>query len=175
VVLSSGLGNLTGAKEGERVSDLIVLVFDDEKAAFDALADLRRVEKEGAVQFDDTAVVSKDAHGKLHKKNEASTATEVGAVAGGFLGLLLMGLFPIAGIALGVLGGATVGALLDQGVDRKFVKEVSDSLEPGKSALFLLVRNANAAMLDVFKPYSGRIYQTTLSEDLENRLTRALA
>ena len=157
------------------MSDLIVLVFDDEKAAFDALAGLRRIEKEGAVQFDDTAVVSKDHNGKLHKKNEVSTATEVGAVAGGFLGLLLMGLFPIVGIAIGVLGGAGVGALLGDGVDRKFVKEVGDSLEPGNSAIFLLVRHANAAMIDIFKPYTGKIYQTTLSEDLESRLTRALA
>jgi uncharacterized membrane protein len=157
------------------MSNLVVLVFDDEHQATDALATLRRLEKAGAIHFDDTAVLTKDQTGKLHVKNEASSATEVGAVAGGALGVLLTVLFPGVGLVVGAAAGAAIGALLDQGVDRSFVKELSESLQPGSSALFLLVKHAQPAVIDALKPYKGKVYQTTLPEDVQERLERALA
>jgi uncharacterized membrane protein len=157
------------------VTDLVVIVFDDENSARDALKDLRKLEHEGAIHFEDTAVLSKDHNGKVHVKNEVSGTTETGAVAGGALGLLLMFLFPGVGIILGAAAGAAIGAMLGEGVDRNFVKELSQSLEPGKSALFLMIKAAQPAFVDALKPYKGQVYQTTLSEDVEKRLARALA
>ena len=156
-------------------SSLIVIVFDDEKQAGAALESLRRLEHQGAIQFKDTAVLTKDLDGKLHVKNEVSSATETGAVGGGLVGLLLTFLFPGVGLVIGALSGAAIGALLGEGIDRSFVKELSKSMEPGKSALFLLVRNAQPAVVDAFRPYSGKVYQTTLPEDIEERLEKALA
>ena len=40
------------------------------------------------------------------------------------------------------LGGAIGGKFTDVGVDDKFIKEVGDTIEPGHSALFLLVVSA---------------------------------
>jgi uncharacterized membrane protein len=157
------------------VSNLVVIVFNDEHQAGQALATLRGLEHQGAIQFDDTAVLSKAPDGKLHVKNEVSSATETGAVVGGMLGLLMTFLFPGVGILIGAAGGAAVGALLDQGIDRSFVKELSESLQPGSSALFLLVKHAQPAVVDALKPYHGSVYQTTLPEDVEERLARALA
>jgi uncharacterized membrane protein len=157
------------------VSDLIVIVFNDEQQARDALGTLRKYEHEGVLSLKDTAVLTKDAHGKVHVKNEASSATETGAVVGAVLGPLLAFMFPVVGIAIGALGGAAIGALLGDGVDRGFVKEMTTSLEPGKSALFLVIQDVNPAVFDALKPFSGKVYQTTLSEDVEDRLTRALA
>ena len=157
------------------MSNLVVLVFDDEQQAYDALATMRRLEHAGAVSLDDTAVISKDATGKIEVKNQVSNATKTGAVVGGVLGLLMTFMFPVAGLTIGALSGAGIGAVLDKGVDRGFVKEVSQALEPGRSALFLLIGSAQPAVLDALKPYSGKVYQSTLPPDLEERLEKALA
>jgi uncharacterized membrane protein len=159
---------------GDRMSNLVVISFEDEQQAAAALQTLRDQQKAGQIHINDTAVVRKDADGKVHVKNEVSSATEIGAVAGGALGLVLGFMFPIAGIAIGAAGGAAVGAMLEKGVDGKFVKDVSQQLEPGKSALFVVFAQANPSVMQALKPYQGKVLQTTLSSDLEERLRRAV-
>ena len=84
------------------------------------------------INLDDSAVVVKDAEGEVHVKNEVDRGVAVGAVGGGALGLFIGGLlFPIGGLVLGALGGALVGKMLDMGVDKKFVDDVSEHLQPG--------------------------------------------
>ena len=96
--------------------------------------------------------------------------------AAAYLGLLLAGIFfPVAGILVGVLGGMGVGALADLGIQKSFVKEVSDELQPGTSALFLIIRHANAnAVVAELKPYKGKVIQTTLDPEDEETLKRVL-
>src|SRR5215467_2800330 len=128
------------------MSRIVVISFDTEDQAREALASLRNVEKEGGIHFEDTAVVTHKADGSFDVKNEASSATEAGAVVGGLLGGVVFFVFPIAGIALGALAGAGVGAAMGTGVDGKFVDEVKEKLPPGKSALFLEIKEANGDM-----------------------------
>jgi len=155
--------------------NLVVITFDSEEEAGEVLKIVRRLEHEGVIKLKDSAVVSKDQSGKAHVKNELSSATEVGMVAGGLIGPLLTIFFPIAGIAIGVAAGAGIGASLGQGVDGKFVDEVKENLKPGGSALFLLVSHGHPAALDALKGHHGTVYQTTLPEDIEDRLRKALA
>jgi uncharacterized membrane protein len=154
--------------------DLIVIQFNDAASASAALKAIREQHKENQIHLNDTAIVSKDANGKVHKVNEVSSATEVGAVAGGGLGLLLMFLFPIAGIAIGAASGAAIGALLGKGVDGKWVKEVTESLQPGTSALFLVFDQLSPSSMRVLEPYHGQVLQTTLPDDLEHQLRQVL-
>lgn len=168
-LLSSRASRIAG------MSDVIVIVFDGQQQASDALASLRQLEREDAVHFEDTAVVTKDQSGKLHVKNEVAGRTETGAVAGAIVGGMLTLMFPGVGLIVGALSGAGIGALMGEGVDKGFVKEVSEALQPGTSALFLVTKQVNPAVFDAMKPFTGRIYHTSLSEDAEDRLTRALA
>jgi uncharacterized membrane protein len=156
------------------MSNLVVISFDDEQQAAAALRTLRDQQKVGLIHINDTAVVQKDPSGKVQVKNELSSATEIGAVAGGALGAILGFMFPLAGLAIGAAGGAAVGAMLQQGVDGKFVKDVSEELQPGKSALFVVFDRANPTVLQALKPYHGKVLQTTLSSDLEERLRQAI-
>jgi uncharacterized membrane protein len=155
--------------------NLVVITFDTEQDAAEVLKIIRRLEHEGVIKLKDSAVVSKDQSGKVHTKNELSSATETGAVAGALLGPLLMVFFPIAGIAIGAAAGAGIGASLGQGVDGSFVKEVSQSLKPGGSALFILIARGHPSAIDALKGHKGTVYQTTLPEDVEDRLRKALA
>jgi uncharacterized membrane protein len=156
------------------MSQLIVLMFENEQTATAALQTVREQQKAGLIHLNDTAVVSKAQDGKIHTKNEVSSATEIGAVAGGALGLVLGFMFPVAGLAIGAAGGAAVGAMLDQGVDRNFRKEVTENLKPGESALFLVFDQWNPTMMQALHQYHGRVLQTTLDSDLEERLRKAV-
>jgi uncharacterized membrane protein len=79
------------------MADLVVVTFDIESDAREALHALRALEKEGVLHLTDTAVVAKDLDGKVHVKNEWSSGTEIGAVVGGAVGLLTSFFFPVAG------------------------------------------------------------------------------
>jgi len=154
---------------------LVVITFETEQEAGEVLKIIRRLEHEGVIKLKDSAVVSKDASGKAHVKNELSSATEIGAVSGAIIGPLLMVFFPVGGIILGAVAGGAIGAMTGHGVEGKFVKDVSESLKPGGSALFLMINQGHPAAIDALKGHHGTVYQTTLPEDIEERLRKALA
>lgn len=158
------------------MSDLVVIAFDHEDDARRALAEMRLLEGEGEVKLSDSAVVAKDADGTLHIKNEVSSGTETGAVVGGAIGLLTSFLFPIVGTMVGAAAGAYLGnKIAGDSVDGGFVKDVAAELAPGCSTLFLMIQESDAAALRAaLDPYEGRIYQTTLPDELKETLDRAL-
>ena len=157
------------------MTDLIVLTFAGPDDAAEALAALRRIAADGRLHLLDTAIVTRDGAGTVHVKNEVSSATEIGAVAGALLGPVLLFMFPVAGLVVGAAGGALVGRLLDQGVDDRFVQDVGAALRPGTSALFLLTdRGDPEAVVAGLRPFRGSVYQTTLAPDLEAEVRHAL-
>jgi uncharacterized membrane protein len=81
---------------------------------------------------------------------------------------------PIAGLAVGAASGAAIGALSNRGVEGKFVKEVTEQLKPGSSALFLVFRDLNPLAIRALEPYGGHLIHTSLPSDLESRLRDAL-
>ncbi len=156
------------------MSDLVVVSFEHAGEAGEALRSIRQVEGDGRLRLEDTAVVTKDADGKVRVHNEVSGATETGAVVGAVLGPLLLFLFPLAGIAIGAGAGALVGRLFDTGVDDSFVQEVKASLTPGSSALFLVIKGDAAVVVAALRPYRGVVLQTTLAPELEEEIRHAL-
>ena len=153
------------------MSNLIVVTFDNEEEAGKVHEALKA--QSANISLDDSAVVVKDAEGEAHVKNEVDRGVAVGALGGGALGLLIGGLlFPIGGLVLGAL----VGKMLDMGVDKKFVDDVSEHLQPGTSALFVLVREANPNVaLAALRPYKGKVIQTSLPPEAEAELRRILS
>ncbi len=153
------------------MSNLIVIVFDNAEEAEKVRDTIRSIQHTGHIRLDDSAVVVKDAKGKIHVKNEVDRGIKVGALGGGLLGLLIASVFfPLAGILIGVLGGAAVGAAAKLGISKSFVQEVSDAMEKESSALFIIVRDSQPDVaVAALKPYKGKLLQTTLSpEDEEN-------
>lgn len=157
------------------MAELIAITFEDQESAGEVLRRLRDLEKAGQFHLTDTAVLVKDEQGKLHVESELDSGVEAGMVVGGVLGLALSFLFPIAGLVVGAAGGALVGRMLEQGVDKDLVKEVSARLRPGTSALFLMVDRANAdAALAAVRQHRGKVYQSSLPDEVEEELRRAL-
>jgi uncharacterized membrane protein len=158
------------------MSDLIVVAFENLEDARTAMRQLRELEGNGQVQFEDTALVERAADGNVHVRNELTGSTETGAAIGALAGALLSFFFPVVGLAIGAVGGAAVGASLKTGVESSFVDEVKDKLSPGRSALFLVVRKGSTdAIVAALEPFKGEVIQTTLSPDAEEELRRVLA
>ena len=157
------------------MSDLIALTFDSEEEAQRVRESIKRLQHAGQLSLNDTAVVAKDADGKIHVHNEMDRNVKVGIGVGAMLGLLVGFMFPLAGLAVGALGGALVGKSIDNDIDNSFVKEISAGLAPGSSAICLLVRSGDAAVLRAaLDPFKGQIYQTTLDPELEQQLRDSL-
>lgn len=59
---------------------------------------------------------------------------------GALIGLIFFN--PLLGWVAGATAGAVSGAVTDIGIDDNFIKELGNTIEPGTSALFVLVRKA---------------------------------
>ena len=157
------------------MNQLIVVGFDHLEDARTAMKRLRALEGDGHIRFEDTAVVEREPDGTAHVRNEASGTTETGAVIGAAVGGLVTFIFPLAGIAIGAALGAAVGAAMDKGVSGDFVDEVKDTLTPGRSALFLVTKEADAdAVIASLRDFHGDVIQTSLDSEAEEALRNAL-
>jgi uncharacterized membrane protein len=142
------------------------------------------MQKEHLIDLEDACVVVRSAKGKVHLK-QAVDLVRIGAVSGaawgglfgGLVGLMLLN--PLAGLATGMaIGagtGALSGALSDYGIDDDFMRSTGQNIEPGSSALFILVRRVNFdKVLPELKPFGGKVLKTSLTNDQEERLRKAL-
>jgi uncharacterized membrane protein len=157
------------------MNQLIVMAFDHFDDARNAMNALRGLERQGRIRFEDTAIVERDPDGTAHVKNEVSGTTETAAAIGAVLGGFLTFVFPPLGIVVGAALGAAIGASMDTGVSDTFVDEVKQTLRPGRSALFLVVKEADAdAVMAALRGFRGDVIQTTLDSEAEEALRMAL-
>ena len=159
------------------MSDLVAIAYDDEFRAAEVLATLWRLQREYLIDMEDAAYVTKNQEGKI-KLHQSSSLTATGAIGGGMWGLLIGVLFfaPVVGVAAGAAAGALSGKLADIGIEDRFMKDLSARLQPGTSALFVLVRRATPErVLDEIRPFGGTVLQTSLAPDAEAKLQEALS
>jgi uncharacterized membrane protein len=90
------------------------------------------------------------------------------------IGLLFFA--PWLGLIAGAAGGALAGKLGDIGVDDEFIKKVSESIQPGESALFLLTRDAQIERIrEETSDMEFEIIETNLSPEDETARREAFA
>ena len=158
------------------MSTLVVIGYDNPFKAEEVRLTLLKMQKDYLIDLEDAAVAVKDEKGKV-RLHQAINTTAAGAVSGGFWGSLigLMFLNPLLGFAVGAASGAVSGALTDVGVNDNFMKELAATMNPGSSALFVLVRNATPdKVLDEVKGTGGKVLKTSLSHEDEAKLQAAL-
>jgi uncharacterized membrane protein len=159
------------------MSTLVVIGYDDEFKAEEVRLKLRKLQKDYLIDLEDAVVAVKNAKGKV-KLHQAVNLTAAGAITGGFWGSLIGLIFlnPILGAAVGASAGAVSGALADVGINDNFMKELAAAMNPGSSALFVLVRKATPdKVLEEVKGTGGKILKTSLSHDDEAKLQAALS
>ena len=157
------------------MSTLVVLAFKDETGAEQVRDELAEMQKLHLIALSDAAVVVRKQDGKV-KVKQAVSLVGAGALGGAFWGMLIGLLFfaPWLGLAIGAASGALGGVLSDVGVDDKFIKEVGSKIEPGHSALFLLVESwTEDKVMDQIGKYNADVLQTSLSKEDEEKLKAA--
>lgn len=166
------------------MAELVVVAFDTENDADRVLTELNKLRREHLIDLGDAVVAIRDANGKVHIKQSinmvghgATYGTLTGGLWGTLVGLLFMN--PLAGFAVGSLVGAGTGALsgslVDFGIDDDLIREMGETLQPGTSALFLLIRKVQPEkVLSELKGFGGRVMRSSLSPDQEARLQAAL-
>jgi uncharacterized membrane protein len=160
------------------MSTLIGVLFEDETTAFEMRVALLKMQKQHLIELEDSVVVTRDLKGKI-KLDQAVSLTRVGALGGGFWGMLLGLIFlnPLLGAAIGAAAGGVMARFQDIGLNDKVMKDLAQSFKPGTSALFILLRKATVdKVLDGLKDFAGKgkVFQSSLSKDDEIALQQAL-
>jgi len=158
------------------MSDLIAIVYPNERDAETVRGRLFEMQKEYLIEIGDAVIAVKGEDGQI-KLNQLFSTTAVGAVSGGFWGMLIGTLFlmPLAGAAIGAATGALGGSLSDYGIDDKFMKDLAETTQPGNAVLFVLIRKMTAdKVLDGIKGLGGVVLRTSFDHEKEQQLRDAL-
>lgn len=154
------------------MSHMIVFAMPTVDGAFamrDALDDLRSFD---LVDVKDAAVVERyhDGAVRVRQAFDLIGAGALGGVIwGAFIGLIF--LTPWLGMAVGGVAGAIAGKFTDIGIDDDFIREVGEQVQPGSSALFLLIDNwEQAKALRLLADFDATIIRTTMPAEEEARL-----
>lgn len=157
------------------MTEMIVLAFPNVTGAQDALSVLSSLQKRELIKLADAATVVRKPDGKV-KVRQAVDLVGAGALGGAFWGMLigLIFLVPWLGLAIGAISGAIAGRYSDIGIDDKFIKEVGATVEPGHSALFLMVeRMTEDRVLPELQKFHPTLLRTNLSAEDEAKLRAA--
>jgi uncharacterized membrane protein len=158
------------------VAELVVLGFKNITTADEAVTELEQMQKEALISIADWARVIRRPDGKVDIR-QGNHPSAVGALGGTFWGLLFGLIFfvPLFGAAVGAAAGALAGALTDVGIDDKMIKSLGQQIAPGTSALFVYVNEATGdKVTDRMRQYEPEVLRTSLSNDAEERLRKAL-
>jgi uncharacterized membrane protein len=158
------------------MSTLVAIGYPDEGTAEQAADEAQRLAADLIIEPDAIASIRRDASGKFHVTTNHPVVAG-GASWGMFWGLLFGLLFfiPFFGMAVGAGLGALMGKVADSGIDKEFQQKVRGLLEPGTSALFLVVEKVTPdKAVEALQPYGGTVLKSSLSKDAEARLQDAL-
>jgi uncharacterized membrane protein len=158
------------------LSDLIAIGYADETTAIQAAEEAERLAGELIIQPDAIAAIVRNKDGKF-KVTTNHHPVGTGASYGMFWGLLFGLLFfvPVFGMALGAGFGALMGKVEKTGIDKEFQEQVRDLLQPGTSALFLVVEKVTPdKAVEALSKFGGTVLKSSLSKDAEAELQEAL-
>jgi uncharacterized membrane protein len=158
------------------MAQLIAIGYDDEATATAAADEVERLSQDLIIQPDAIAVIRRDQDGKYHvttNHHPVGAGTSWGMFWGLLFGLLFF--VPVFGMAVGAGLGALLGKVEKTGIDKEFQDQVRDMVQPGTSALFLVVESVTPdKAVDAMSKYGGTVLKSSLSKDAEAELQDAL-
>ena len=161
------------------MATLVAIGYPEQGTAEQARRTVQQLESELIIQADQVAAIERDPEGKYHvHTTHGGASAGGGAVWGGFWGMLFGLLFfiPFAGLALGVGMGALFGHFGEKGIDKAFQQQVRDYVQPGTSALFMVIEKATPdKAVAALQQYGGTVIRTSLSDEDTKRLQDALS
>lgn len=158
------------------MAELVVLGYPDEKTAQAVYAKVAQLQKDMIIDGT-AATLTRAADGKIHVETPSGAVgggAAMGALWGGLIGLLFF--VPIGGLIVGGILGAAMGKAAEIGIDDEFRQKVQDVLQPGTSAVVLVFSKVTPdKALAALAPYGGTVLRTSLTEEAEQEISKALA
>ena len=121
--------------------DLYIAAYSDPDAAQEDWDAIKELAKEKVIKVEALVLVSRDADGKIHEKDNAHTVG-VGTVLGAAGGFLIGLIFPpalLAWTAGGAAVGAGVGGLVSHHEKKEIKAEVANDIPAGTSGIVVLL------------------------------------
>ena len=159
------------------MADLIAIGYDDEETAQKAAEEVYRLANDLVIEPEAVAVIVRDKNGKYKVTTNHHPVAE-GVTWGMFWGVLFGLLFfvPVFGLVIGGVFGTLFGVIEKIGVDKQFQRQVRDMVQPGTSALFLVVDKVTPdKAIEALSKFGGTVLKSSLSNDAEQQLEEALA
>jgi uncharacterized membrane protein len=158
------------------VADLVAIGYPDETTALAAMDEVDRLADELIIQPDAVAAIVRNKEGKIRVTTNHHVVGE-GTTWGLFWGFLFGILFfvPFFGMAIGAGLGALMGRIEKSGLDKEFINQVRDLLQPGTSALFVVVEKVTPdKAVEALSTFGGTVLKSSLSKETEKELQAAL-
>ena len=158
------------------MAELIAIGYPDMTTADAAADEARRLAQDLIIQPDAIAVIVREEDGSYHV-HTSHHLVGGGATWGMFWGFLFGLLFfiPVLGMAIGAGMGALMGKFTKSSIDKQFQDQVRGMLEPGTSALFLMVEKVTPdKAIDAMSKFGGTVLKTSLSKQDEQELQEEL-
>jgi uncharacterized membrane protein len=165
------------------VHQTVVVAFDLEWEAGEALERMLELETSGAIRVDDAVVVTTDESGAAHlsQTHHPPGLGAVGGLLGLLVGVLLPGGFGIA--AAGLAAGTALGSAdsiarsqREQELQVPLIRHLAEALQAGRSVLGLVFHDADrGALLAELEPLRGQLMEGSLSDEDVAAIDAALA
>jgi uncharacterized membrane protein len=163
--------------EGKQV-DLVTKVFGRTDGARQALEAVEELQQRKGLKILDAAVLVKAEDGTTSFKDvndlEPGKGRLLGALAGGLVGLIGGPVGVVVGALAGLGAGSLAARWLDLGFSDEFLAGLQEHLQPGTSALVVLVeREWSQALSDALAGDDGVVLRQALTDELVEELMQA--
>jgi uncharacterized membrane protein len=169
----AGAGGESGGEQ-----HVLAVVFEKATRADEALLTLVHLGQEGAIEIADAVVVAKTADGRTQVRQTVDPTPGRAAMGGAWLGTLVGLLFggPLGGAVAGAAGAALYAKLVDIGLDDGWVKQMAEWLDPGTSALLLLLNDdgVRSEVIKELQRFDGQLVTTTFPDSVRRVLEEGL-
>ena len=158
------------------MADLVAIGYPDETTAALAMSEAEHLAEDLIIQPDAIAAIVRTKDGKFRvttNHHEVAGGATWGMWWGFLFGLLFF--VPFLGMAVGAGLGALTGRMGKSAVDKEFQEQVRDLLQPGTSALFLVLEKVTPdKAVEALSKYGGTVLKSSLSKETEAELQEAL-
>jgi uncharacterized membrane protein len=145
---------------------MVVIVFDGEPAAYAGSRALKELHWEGSITLYSGSVIVKETNGRIHLKQVIKLG-QSGSILGTATCALVGALADEAAIGTGIVPGDQAPNLSGAGVSGDFLRDVSRSLRPRKSAVVAEIEEDWITPLDSLMDMLGGIVFRRVRADLD--------
>jgi uncharacterized membrane protein len=158
---------------------MVVFTLDSKDKAAELLRRLQELDiADDNIEIKEAAFATKRSRGRVKLEQFNDLGGGRGAFGGGTIGLIAGTIVagPVGAAVGGVVGAAVTGMytrLRDSGVNDRFMKEVSEKLEPGKTNLFIIYSGTpGPEMLNTLREFDASLAHSSLPEEAIAALTQ---